>query len=440
MASRLRRSFRRRSSNTGTINGSSEQKQKHETNGGCSTETNDAHAHNELELPSTAATPQEPRLNLSRPPTVRRVTSGTLRKDDSIRLDYDYDYDYDVPAGTYKQCDCGSDGSDEEEDPGLESSSISSLEGDQQKQQPATSRSKRDPEARKVQEIFATLSDMDRETAARTSWKYYNEVGQRDNVIDIRRRDALARAMIQRHLAQEGGDTAATIKSVHATLQGRRDEKLDWLRTAWHPAPTWSPERQEFSQMVRATMSRWLGPHGRVCILDYDDEDRCNFYHKLNISTSGTRYFREGVLYSASFMLEKAIACSERRSHGRQTQVNVVLDFREVNMRDKDKTLPISIALELVDLMKNHNPQRLYTVYMIDAPFLARFAWPIFRPFVNHIVQGGIKFVTGKRQIIKVFGAKMLHYDRASNLDMDKFYQLPFDQAYEDVHGSALEY
>lgn len=109
-------------------------------------------------------------------------------------------------------------------------------------------------------------------------------------------------------------------------------------------------------------------------------------------------------------------------------------------MRDKDKTLPISIALEIVDLLKNHYPQRLYTITMIDAPFLARLAWPIFRPFVNHIVQGGIHFVTGKRQILKVFGPKMCYYDRASNLDMDKFYQLPFDQAYEDVHGHELEY
>jgi CRAL/TRIO domain len=295
-----------------------------------------------------------------------------------------------------------------------------------------------------LQEIFATLSELDKETAARTSWQYYlDQESSRDNGTGLLgRRDALARAMIQRHLVGEGGDVTTAGTRVHATLQGRREQKLDWVRTAWHhqDTTTWSLEQIEFSQSVRSKMSRWLGPHGRVCILDYDDEDRCNFYHRLNISTFGTRYFREGILYAASYMLEKAIACSERRSHGRQTQVNVILDFREVNMRDKDKTLPISIALEIVDLLKNHYPQRLYTITMIDAPFLARLAWPIFRPFVNHIVQGGIHFVTGKRQILKVFGPKMCYYDRASNLDMDKFYQLPFDHSYEDVHGHELEY
>ena len=266
------------------------------------------------------------------------------------------------------------------------------------------------------------------------------------NHVNIKnRRDALARAMIQRHLAGEGGDVSMACQRVHATLQGRRDEKLDWVRTAWHQHDNtttsgWSREQHEFSELVRSSMSRWLGPHGRVCILDYDDENRCNFYHRLSISTSGTRYFREGILYAASYMLEKALACSEQRSHGRQTQVNVILDFRDVNMRDKDKTLPISIAHEILDLLHQHYPQRLYSITMMDAPFLARLAWPIFRPFVNHIVQGGIHFVTGKRQILKTFGPKMCYYDRASNLDMTKFYQLPFDHAYEDIHGHELEY
>ena len=292
-----------------------------------------------------------------------------------------------------------------------------------------------------IQEIFATFSEEDKETAARTSWKYLCEVAERGtNFADLRRRDALAKAMIERHLAGEGGDVSLARQGIHNTLKGRREENLDWVRKAWHPSPDWSPEQEEFSEMVRSKMSRWLGPTGRVCLMDYDEEDRCNFYHKIAIWTEGTRYHREAILYSASYMLEKAIACTERRSNGRQSRVNVVLDFRGANMRNKNQTLPISIALEIVELMKDHHPDRLWTITMIDAPFLARFAWPIFRPFVNHIVQGGVKFVTGRRQILRTYGPKMLHFDRASNLDMDKFFQLPFDHAYEDVHGHEVEY
>jgi len=290
------------------------------------------------------------------------------------------------------------------------------------------------------------LNEQEKETAARTSWKYYNEIAAAGNKTDIPRRDALAKAMIRRHLKDENGDAAVACRKIHTTCQTRHEEKLDWVRNAWHQPDDedtnndWSPEQVEFSQSIRHKMSRWLGPHGRVCVLDYDDEGRCNFYHRLSIYTQGTRYDREGILYSASYMLEKAIACTERKSQGQQTQVNVVLDYRGANIRNKAQTLPISIALEVADLMKDHHPGRLWTMTLIDAPFLARLAWPLFRPFVNHIVDGGIKFVTGEKQILKTFGPKMCHYDRARNLDMNKFFQLPFDQTYEDVYGRELEY
>lgn len=430
---------------------------------------------------------REVSLLLSRPTIVRRMTSGTLGNDDSIRFDEhrhslpkqntmnglewnnsnnlytqtsalplsatsptlgpaavaqeQEDKHTQKPPLLKKPSNCES-----EDETTFEVCSFSSTEDSLQVRKlpgepDVAARSKNDPEALKTQEIFESLSEEDKETAARSSWKYFCEFADKEGqTVDVRRRDALARAMIARHLVGEGGDMESAQANIHATLQGRRDEKMDWVRQAWHPSPDWSPEQEEFCAMVRGKMGRWLGPTGRVCILDYDEEDRCNFYHKLAIWTEGTRYHREAILYSASYMLEKAIACSERRSQGRQSRVSVVLDFRGANMRNKNQTLPISIALELAELMKDHYPDRLWTITMIDAPFLARFAWPIFRPFVNHIVQGGVKFVTGRKQIQKTFGPKMLHFDRASNLDMDKFFQLPFDHAYEDAHGHELEY
>ena len=293
--------------------------------------------------------------------------------------------------------------------------------------------------------MLATLTEEDKETAARTSWQYYTQVVLAQNP-DPPRRDRLARDMIQRHLvgAQDGCPHLAT-QSLHATLQGRRDEHLDWIRTAWN-APQdrhhWSPEQHDFSQVVRQKMKLWLGPHGRVCVMDYDEDHRCTFYHKLALHTTiATRYEPEAILYAASYMLEKALACSERRStqqRGReqpQSRCNVVLDFRGANMKSRAQIVPLSIALEVVTLMRDHHPDRLWTITMIDAPLLARLAWPVFQPFCRDIVAGGIHFVTGSRQIRKVFGDKMAHYDRAGNLDLEKFFQLPFDQTYEDVHG-----
>ena len=106
---------------------------------------------------------------------------------------------------------------------------------------------------------YLCFSEEDKETAARTSWKYFCD-STKSNQVDVRRRDALAIAMIKRHLVGEGGDVQLTTEKIHNTLRGRRDEHLDWVRQAWHPSPDWSAEQQEFCAMVRAKMGRWLGP------------------------------------------------------------------------------------------------------------------------------------------------------------------------------------
>jgi hypothetical protein len=80
---------------------------------------------------------------LTRPPMVRRVTSGTLGDDDQIRLD----------SSTQQQQQKQQPKSfrDSESNPSMEASSISSVESCTESGRPPAARSKKDPDAVKVQ-------------------------------------------------------------------------------------------------------------------------------------------------------------------------------------------------------------------------------------------------------------------------------------------------
>lgn len=97
--------------------------------------------------------------------------------------------------------------------------------------------------------------------------------------------------------------------------------------------------------------------------------------------------------------LRWAFACTERRTSGIIGTVNVSVDFKDF--------IKWNFVREMLEMLKDHYPERLHRVFLVDAPVVFRALWSLIKPFVDPVTKTKFQFVTGESQRQRLFGAIM---------------------------------
>ena len=157
----------------------------------------------------------------------------------------------------------------------------------------------------------------------------------------------------------------------------------------------------------------------------------------LNYPRHETKWDEESFIEGNIYMLERALAATERKTDGKVTKILNFYDYNGYAM--KNSPPPLLIARLMSDL-RDHWPDRLEGVYVVDSPWIFRTFWSIIKHFIDPVTIGLVKFITGEEQKEMLKG--MIDEDQAApfmyeggkaegDADMRKFfYDIPTDKVY----------
>jgi hypothetical protein len=293
--------------------------------------------------------------------------------------------------------------------------------------------------------MVSQLSESELEHAARTSYRYYvaSIAAERDPVTQIKPSDEerchLAMRMARRHLVAENGDADLALEKMKNTIQYRQDSKIDEMRVAFSEKDDESPEdgeRTKTLKNIRDNIEHQLST-GKMYVRGYDTRDTATF---VGVARRNNSDDPEWYIKVNMYTMERAIAATERMTNGKEEKVCALFDY---NGYTSAHAPPISVTRDLFYCLKDHYPERLQHVFVIDAPLVFRGFWYLVKPFLDPITKKKVKFATGKDQKEQMFGPL---FDKNQAMDFmfpdakktkpfnrdEYLYQIPFTHAFEE--------
>jgi hypothetical protein len=249
------------------------------------------------------------------------------------------------------------------------------------------------PNVEALQEMVAALTDIEKETAGRSSYQYSklsDTIANRGPQID-RIRDNAAGEMAARHWVAEKGDTAKALQQFRKTIQYRIDRQATEITKCFE-------QDTETAKKLRTKVTKDLDPAGRLFVRGYDRQGRACFHFISRNAPSYSKMDPEGCMEVYFSILEKAIACTEKTLG----TVIVRVDFKDFV---KWHTPPLEFVKDMLVMLKDHYPERLHQVYLVDAPVVFRALWSLIKPFVFAGTKHKFQFVTGEHHRTQVFGS-----------------------------------
>uniref|UniRef100_A0A7R9VFR1 CRAL-TRIO domain-containing protein n=1 Tax=Pseudictyota dubia TaxID=2749911 RepID=A0A7R9VFR1_9STRA len=290
-------------------------------------------------------------------------------------------------------------------------------------------------------EMVSKLSDPEKETAAKTSYSYMSRSlsGKRST----EERDNHAAAMALRHLRAEKGDQDLALKKMQSTIAHREEIDVDGLRRCFyeleHPDEATANQYDEYRKNIRIQMGS-----AKAYVRGYDKKGRVLYsFVPRRKNSEDPEWYLKGYVY----MMERALACTERKTGGAEDKVIVLFDYSGYKSAHSP---PLSLAKKLVFLMSDHYPERLEHVFVLDAPLAFRAFWILIRPFIDPVTKAKVMFLTGKTAKSDKLGG-LIEKNQAesfmlqggkmpSDIDMESFLsRVPFDHAANEAQTAAIQ-
>ena len=293
--------------------------------------------------------------------------------------------------------------------------------------------------------ILNNLTDEEKEKAARaSSYKYLAESVDPSQSPTHELRDEYAKAMIDRYLAVEQKlhkTHTAEEWTMHAesklkkTLEFRTENNVDDIRLCFNDASN----TDSHLYLRDGLMKRYANVAS--IIRGYSKDGKALFQ---NFPRTETSWDEEFFIKGNIFMLEKALACTERRTGGKIDKVIVMYDYSGYALKNSP---PTGLVAKLLFTLRDHFPERLEHVFVVDAPFIFRAFWAVIKHFIDPITKEIVCFISGEEAKKQVLGsiidrnqASSWMYDGAEidgEVDLNDFLKsTPFDYAYGEKYDS----
>jgi len=242
--------------------------------------------------------------------------------------------------------------------------------------------------------IVQSLSDAEKEIAARVSYRYYlaATTPSSENPSEVER-DDLAIELAKRFLVVTSGNVDLATTKIKSTLKYRHEVlRIDDIRKAFlqsdDDTATGGEENERLAAIRHGLEQQIEGT--KIFIRGYDN-DRYPIMRSINATHLkwNPDYFT--MLYEV--MMDRALAATERNHGGKYTKISATFDFNGYTYKNQT---PISRAKHLIFTLRDHYPEFVEHIFIMDAPFIFRFFWAIIRPFIDPITKRKIKFVKRK--------------------------------------------
>mmetsp|Transcript_22628 Transcript_22628/g.51859 ORF Transcript_22628/g.51859 Transcript_22628/m.51859 type:complete len:313 (-) Transcript_22628:300-1238(-) len=284
----------------------------------------------------------------------------------------------------------------------------------------------------KLDAMVSKLTSEEIEGAALTSYVYWQEKEKKESdqqVLDDLRRTK-SRAMARRCLVGDKGYVEVALKRLRSTLQFRKEMDIDGFYRCFS---TDDDKYQDLQKGLEFSMST-----GMQVVRGHDKEGRYVqlITAKLLIKSDSDHGFLAQTLYNA----ERAIAATERATGGKYEKMYPVFDYKSFT---HENNLTLSAAKGVVFALRDHYPERVQRIYLLDAPFIFKFFYNLLWPFIDPDTRKKIKFVSGEekeKEFKDIFDEEhavpcMLSGGKLTGPhDLKKYLaEVPFDYAYDEV-------
>jgi hypothetical protein len=250
-------------------------------------------------------------------------------------------------------------------------------------------------------DLFANARQMVETLTEDDSFRYlWRSVRQELCPKDLKEeRDFYATKMAQRHLASKKQNFDLALQKMKSAIKFRKDNDLDGLRLCFHDEeiPSLDAETRARYAVYRERLEERMTA-GRVYVQGYDKHGRAIY----TIFAARTKDFEpEWFLKESLYNFERAIACTERESNGREESILVIGNYTGFQSKH---AAPMSLSNEFMDVLRQNYPGRVKRVFLLNTPTTFLFFWSILKPFIGTETRKKIQFISSEKQREKEFG------------------------------------
>jgi hypothetical protein len=266
-----------------------------------------------------------------------------------------------------------------------------------------------------VHDVLDELTDDELELAARTSYEYVKNPLPET-------RELCATSICRRYLESKKGNVALATKKVKATLQFRKEHKIEALMTALE-----DPQSEAAQSLHHQVKDK------KFYVQGYDTDGRATLYF---IPRNTTHFDKEWHLKEAIYSIERAIACSKAPDR----TINAVVDFSGFSIFRHSP--PQDIGKEFLTTLRSHYAGQIHKIFLLDCPTSFHILWRIFSPFIGTDTRSKIQFLSGPKEKMTMTNSYLLdelpsfvhpHGGKVHPLDVNEYlFELRFNQAFGD--------
>mmetsp|Transcript_1194 Transcript_1194/g.2814 ORF Transcript_1194/g.2814 Transcript_1194/m.2814 type:complete len:312 (+) Transcript_1194:396-1331(+) len=246
--------------------------------------------------------------------------------------------------------------------------------------------------------MVQAVTDDERETAARSSFRYL-WTSATSAVEDKSLQVQYAKQMAMRHLESKKGNYDVALGKFRNAIKFRQDMDVDGLCLCFHAddLPNLDDETKARYATYREKLQGRMGA-GRVFVMGHDKCGRAIY----TIYAARTKDFDpEWFLKESLYNFERALACTERQSEGREQTITVIGNY--TGFKSQQHAAPMSLSHEFMDKLRQNYPGRVKRVYLLNTPTSFLLFWSILKPFIGTETRKKIQFVNSERQKKQAF-------------------------------------
>jgi len=221
-------------------------------------------------------------------------------------------------------------------------------------------------------EIFNELSDEEKEHAARaSSYRYFvaststleesGSIQRDDHAKDFIARYVIVEKKLHKTKSPDEWAKSASMK-LRKTLSYRAEKQVDAIRSCFDQDKL---SEDGLHSTIRDGLTERFSTTASV-IQGYTKEGSALFH---NFPCADTSWDKEYYIKGNIYMLERALACTERKTGGGIDKVVVCYDYKGFTLKNSPPPL---LVKDLLSDLRDHWPERLVRVFVVDAPLAFR--------------------------------------------------------------------
>jgi len=255
-------------------------------------------------------------------------------------------------------------------------------------------------EAKLSRSIVQSLSESEKETAARVSYRYYlaatTTLPSPDRPSEAER-DDLAIELAKRFLIVNNGRVDRATKGMKSTLKYRQEVlRIDDIRRSFLCRPDEDEDddngggEDEDTKERFATIRRGLERQIDDTSIFIRGRDNDGYPIIRPIIRAHNGWDVDYFIMLFELLIDRALAATELGG-GKYSKITVLFDYSEYARKND---APIAVVKKLLFRLRDHYPEFLEHVFIMDSPLLFRIFYTLVRPFIDCHTKKKIKFDT----------------------------------------------